>query len=245
MAFLASVATANASQVELLSVSGTWDAVTTVGNARITGEGTDEIRWGRPYPGYNGEKSGFRFEGDGGSGPFEVGTVFDVGTFTHLNNVIYRGEYLKVATLNLTLEAAFDGIVRTFTTAFNISLWETDNLADPCANGGANWVTTSVNRYGCADRVRLLTNSTMTDTFTVGGLTYTFDLLGFVNWGQDFWTVEQRDNSAIIQARFLVVDDREEVVDPPNPPVVPLPAGIWIMLTALGGFGVVRRLSRR
>lgn len=239
---MAGFSPANAAQIEILSVSGDWDVLSVVGPANVTGEGTEEIRWGEAFPGYDGTRSGFRFDAAEDSGPFDINTTFDVGIFTHMNNVIYQNAYLDVARLDVTIEAAFDGIVRQFSTFFDISLWETPNLANPCANGKENFVAGTVNRNGCADRARLLNNNSLTDVFTVGSLTYTFELLGFVDWGRDFWTVEQRDNEAVIQARFTVIEDREE---PPTPPVVPLPAGLWALLTALGGFGLLRRLSAR
>ena len=50
---------------------------------------------------------------------------------------------------------------------------ETDNGANPCANGGAN--NAGVNINGCADSVTFLYNS-LSDSFTVDGIEYTLDL---------------------------------------------------------------------
>jgi len=254
-----------ASQITALSAVGTWSVVSKVGSPRITGNGTDTIRWGESFPGYNG-RSGFAFDAVNMGKSFDVNKAFDVGVFTHMNRVIYQGEHVDVARLNLKFTASFDGMVRTFNTSYNFSLWETPNLANPCANGGQNGIRPdysrksgfggSLNSNGCADRVRLLKNDALSDSFTHNGKIYSFSLFGFDS-GSEFWTVEDRDNSTFLNAVFNVRDvpttrtpprtprNTPPNAPPPPPPVIPLPAGVWLLLGALGGLGAVRRFGLR
>lgn|GEM_PF-2365714 len=253
---------AQASQVTVKSVAGSWDIVSKVGSPRITGAGKDEIRWGESFPGYKG-RSGFAFDAVNLGERFDVNKKFDVGVFTHMNRVIYQGEHVKVARLNLKFKASFDGMVRTFNTSYNFSLWETPNLADPCANGRANGIRPnysrksgfggSLNANGCADRVQLLKNDALSDSFTHNGKIYSFSLFGFDS-GREFWTVEDRDNSTYLNAVFNVRNVptvRRPPVPPttppssPPPPVIPLPAGVWLLLGALGSLGAFRQFVRR
>ncbi len=227
---------AHAAQVTVESVTGYWDVVTEVGTPNTSGEGTSKILWGESFPGYN-DRSGFAFDSLNETQSFNVNTAFDVGVFTHLNRVIYQGAHVDVARLNLTIKASFDGMVKTFTTAYDFSLWETPNLSDPCANGGANGGG-GVNVNGCADRVQLLKNDSLNSTFEHDGKTYSFSLLGFDS-GDEFWTIEDRNNSTYLKAIFNVTDDRED------PPIVPLPAAGWLLIGALGGFLALRRSEKR
>lgn len=240
----------HAASVQLLSVEGAFTVETKVGDPWITGDGTDEIRWGKSFPGYEG-RSGFAFDAVNINNSFDVNKTFDVGIFTHMNRVIYMNEHVDVARLDMKVTASFDGMVRTFNTSYDFSLWETPNLADPCGNGAANGIkpdysakpgypSGALNVNGCADRVQLLKNDALSDTFTHDGKVYSFSLFGFDS-GSEFWTVEDRDNSTYLKAVFNVSDTRE----PPPPPVIPLPAGVWLMLGALGGLGAVRRFGRK
>jgi hypothetical protein len=123
-------------------------------------------------------------------------------------------------------------MVKTFTTAYDFSLLETPNLSDPCANGEANYGALNVN--GCADRVRLLKNDALNTSFVHDGKVYSFSLLGFDS-GDEFWTIENRNNSTYLKAIFNVTGDLEK------PPVVPLPAAGWLLVGALGGLVALRR----
>lgn len=252
------VSSAQASQITILSIASEWQGESfvterTPGNrALTTGEGTNRISWGEPFPGYTGEKSGFGFDAIN-TGPgavptptFNANTLFNVGRFTHFNRVIYEREHLSVARLNMRVEASFDGVVKTFNTSYRFSLLETPNFAQPCANNEPNNLDATgavtgrnslLNINGCADRVTLLTNDAVTTSFTLdNGLTYKFELFGFED-GLNFWTIENQENHAWIQARFLVDG---------LPPVseIPLPAGVWLLLGGLAGLGAMRRMAR-
>jgi hypothetical protein len=229
-----------ASQIKITSIESSWTKQSIVdptgANGNLTGDGTNEIRWGTPFPGSSGQQSGFKFQQTAQGTTQNSDTDFNVGVFTHMNRVIYQNQYLESAQLNMTVKAMFDGVERTFVTSYLFTLWETPNLAQPCANKANNWA--GVNQSGCADRVQLLENNGLTDKFVVNGLTYEFELFGF-DKGAEFWTIEDRDNPAWLRARFNVSGF------PPPPSVVPLPAGAWLLLGGLGGLALLRRRAAR
>lgn len=246
---------AHASQITILSIDSRWEVQNVVDtydrnrNANLTGDKTNEIRWGESFRG-NQPRSGFRFKETAVGKRHNANTRFDVGVFTHMNRVIFQGEHVDEARLNMSVRASFfDGkeqVERTFETSYLFSLLETPNYQNPtCANDQKNGVDglgnpqaggSTLNQNGCADRVRLLKNDALTDEFTHNGLTYEFELFGFDS-GAEFWTIEDLDNDTWLKARFNVTGQ------PPVPPV-PLPAGAWLLIAALGGLGALRRMAR-
>lgn len=245
---------AGASQIRIVSMDYDWDYVSAVGPTSLITLSTneDQINWGTPYAketvtGFEEEKSAFRFDQVSQGLTVEENTLFDVGVFTHLNNVIDCDEYLTEARLNLRMRVEIDGVVFDVDTSYNFGLIETANYAQPCEDGGVNPLdasgspkssgpSASVNRYGCADRVTLLKNDAASRFFTENGKTYTFDLFGF-DGDTTMWTVEDMTNRSFLTARFTVIDE--------NLPPIPLPAGAWLMLAALGALGLQKRLGRR
>lgn len=226
---------ASAAGIFVKSVVGVWDVETVKAergdpNARVEGEFTDTITWGESFTGTGG-KSGFGFTGTAAGQTFAANTSFDVGVFTHFNRVIYKTEHVETARLNLTVEAEFDGMVKTFTTSYLFSLWETPNDDDPCANGAANGIADTVNQNGCADRVQILENDSLSDEFTHNGRKYEFDLFGFEG-GKEFWTIESLANTTFLKAQFRTSD----ILTP-----IPLPAGAWMLLAGVGALAAVRR----
>lgn len=249
---------AQASQITILSITSDWEVESVVGNARLTGNRTNEINWGRSFTG-TGERSGFRFEqkvlGEGNVSTHAANRLFNVGVFTHMNRVIFQNEHLNTAWLNMSVRASFfDGtetVERTFNTRYKFSLWETPNFANPCANGERNNLDrlgrvrgdgSTLNQNGCADRVGLLLNDAYFDRFEHNGLKYSFQLFGFDS-GAEFWTIEDRDNHSWLKAQFTV--EGGELPPDERLPEIPLPAGAWFLITALGGLGLMRRLARR
>ncbi len=244
-AFIAAVAAllwmgaAQAAQVTILSIESHWSSATVidtraggVDNAGLSGVGTNSLNWGDPYKGRT-EQSGFRFEHEANivDSTHDANSLFNVGTFTHINRVIHCDEHLDVARLNMRVRASFDGVIRTFDTSYLFSLLETPNNDDPCVGGSG-----TENQNGCADRVRLLENDSVTESFENNGLTYSFELFGF-DGGSEFWTIEDRENHAWLRARFSV--NSLTTVTP-----VPLPAGALLLLGGLAALAALRRRAR-
>ncbi len=304
---------AQAASIQILDIESGWSNAQTVdvlgGNAELTYVDPNELRWGRSWTG-TGPRSGFRFDQLAEGTTQGANQLFDVGRFTHMNRVIFQGQHLDRATLNMRLTASFDGRIETidtayvFThletpnnaqpsangerngvnrvifqgqhleqatlnmrltasfdgrletidTAYIFTLLETPNFAQPCANGERNGVTrvggfqangSTLNRNGCADRVQLLQNPSVPRTFTHNGLEYQFELLGFAS-GPEFWTVEDLDNPILLQARFNVSGTPIVPPQPPvEPPPIPLPAGAWFMLAGMGALAIMRRRAKR
>jgi hypothetical protein len=239
---------AQASQIKITSIESSWTVKNMVdltgGNGNLTGNGSNEIRWGRSFPGHR-DRSGFRFQQTAQGQTHAENDLFNVGVFTHMNRVIYQNQYLDRAQLNMKVTAEFDGVARTFNTSYMFSLWETPNYANPCANGESNNLDSRgnkvgggsfLNQSGCADRVELLKNDALTDKFVINGLTYQFELFGFDS-GAEFWTIEDLNNTTWLKARF-------NVSRPPVSPI-PLPAGAWLLLGGLGGLALLRRRASR
>ena len=243
---------ASASQITITSIKSHWEVVSVEDtynrnrNANLTGDGTNEIRWGESFRGKQ-PRSGFRFDQTAAGMRHDANKLFDVGVFTHMNRVIFQGEHVDRARLSMEVRASFDGVERTFMTSYMFSLLETPNYQNPkCANGEPNSLNgigrrqqggSTVNQNGCADRVELLKNDSLTDKFKHNGLTYEFELFGFDS-GAEFWTTEDVNNTSWLKASFNVTGQ------PPVSPI-PLPAGAWLLIGALGGLGLMRRLARR
>jgi hypothetical protein len=248
---------AQAASIQILDIESGWSNAQTVdvlgGNAELTYVDPNELRWGRSWTG-TGPRSGFRFDQLAEGTTQGANQLFDVGRFTHMNRVIFQGQHLDRATLNMRLTASFDGRIETIDTAYVFTLLETPNYAQPCANGERNGVNrvgrfqtggSTLNRNGCADRVQLLQNPSVPRTFTHNGLEYQFELLGFAS-GPEFWTVEDLDNPILLQARFNVSGTPIVPPQPPvEPPPIPLPAGAWFMLAGMGALAIMRRRAKR
>jgi hypothetical protein len=233
------IGAAQASQVTILSIESSWSSATVIDNraggvenAGLSGVGTNQLNWGDPYKGGT-EQSGFLFEHETNivDSKHDANSLFNVGTFTHINRVIHCDEHLDVARLNMRVTASFDGVTKTFDTSYLFSLLETPNNDDPCVGGSG-----TENQNGCADRVMLLENDAVTESFEHNGLTYSFELFGF-DGGSEFWTIEDRENHAWLKARFSVTSLTS--VTP-----VPLPAGTWLLLGGLAALVSLRRRAR-
>jgi hypothetical protein len=248
---------AHANTINITSVNGLWTS-TDPGAPDVTGQNTNEIRWGDPA--FNGDvpddQSGYLFEGNAPQNGVAANSNFVLGTFTHFNNPI-TDVSLKNATLSVSIN--FDILdvdsnvieSRTVDSVFDFAHLETDNklvftlsngiIPNPnatCADGGPNAVGVNIN--GCADRVTAVTNTGILDSFRVGDDHYVFDVSGFcvdcnpLALFDEFWTTENAENSAQLVARWTQEAN-----------VVPLPAAGWMLLAGLGGLGIMSRRRRK
>jgi hypothetical protein len=220
---------AQANTISITDVSGIWTSIT--GGSVTSGVGTSSISWGVDV---GDGQSGYDFDGNAPPtiGGLQPDTVFDLGTFTHRNRPIEGGTSITQATLQVFFDFIIDSEPLTTYSRFSTFVfdhWETPNSADPCADGGANGL--GVNENGCADNVDPVTNPAFSESFDVDGVTYVLDVTGF-DIGPSFWTRENAENTAIIQARFTA----KENIAP-----IPLPAAGWLLLSALAGAAALAR----
>ena len=128
---------------------------------------------------------------------------FLIGMFTHVNQPIGPNSITGID-LRVSFDINVDGTDTGFHNFFfHFAHDETTNNLDPCPYGGANGQGVNIN--GCADSVTV-SFLTASDTFLVGGVAYTFNLLGFALNGcqgtisNQFLTVEAANNSASLCA---------------------------------------------
>lgn len=214
---------AMAGTISFTSVVGEWTNI--VGGTNTSGLGTSSIRWGNST-GFG--QSGYDFVGV--APPTISGilpdAVFDLGTFSHVNQPIDSGTSITGATLKVFFDFFIDTDPSTTysrSSTFIFNHFETPNAAAPCADGGTNGFGVNVN--GCADNVNPVTNPGFSESFDVDGITYLLDVTGF-DIGSTFWTQEQATNTAKIQARYT---------EKSNVAPVPVPAAGLLLLSAIGG----------
>ena len=235
---LGCVGTSLAATIGVSNVGGTWTSTDPTNPPGLAGIGTNSVSWGKPL---SRKKSGYSFVG-AAAGQIETGVDFNLGTFTHNNFVIKEGTSIRGAGLGVVVNLVIGGLNQVVNAAFNFNHWETKNKPKrgaACANGGAN--RTGVNASGCADRVTILDNAATQETFVIDGFKYILEITGFTRGGElfsEFWTQENKANSAILRARFTLVGSVDPVDPPPSP--VPLPAAGWMVLTGLGALAAAR-----
>ncbi len=236
---------AHANTVSLSNMTATWYDGTPSGNVSYSGNGTTapEARWGT-----GGPQSGYDFDIAAQPITFTVPPSPSpnavLGTFTHLNNPIDAGTSITSIKLQISAKVTInDGIADVFQQNLNFfysfSHWETDNGAEPCANGEAN--NQGVNINGCADRVIANWLST-SDSFVIGNDTYTLNVIGFstnqagTNPFTSFWTTEKDDNEAFLVGNVAL---RSEVGGGPSG--TPEPGSIALVGLALAGLAAASR----
>lgn len=239
-AFLALAApVAEAATVTVDSVEGAWISATPANSTAagtVNGLGTSTVSWGIPFYSGGGQSAYGFVATTPPPTTLTEGTSFILGTFTHYNYVIQSGTSIVNAVLELTFNLTIDGVAQTLSQAYDFNHWETLNLADPCANGGANGSGLNVN--GCADRVQAVTNQALSPSFIVNGVQYLLEITAFEGFGTDsagiptFWTIETMANSAALSVAYREI------------PAVPLPPAGLALLAGLAGFAVLRQRKR-
>jgi len=186
-------ATAETPTYELNTSSGVWTYVDG-GGETVTGEGTNEIRWGYPTRPYD-KKSGLRFDGEG-TQTFSEGEIFPIGTLTHMNWPV-RSPAATGATLQITIEFNIPEVTPNPQFSFDFEINETPNEDNEwqCAD----WHTDG---YPPCDDMVTFPNQYGEESFTIGDKLYTLKIEGFVDSGgsvvSQFITHEAQDNEAFL-----------------------------------------------
>ncbi|MDO6708426.1 THxN family PEP-CTERM protein [Photobacterium sp. 1_MG-2023] len=232
--------------VQFGGFTGAWiNPSATAGSGQPTTSGANTtnplLRWGVPNVNGNGQQSGYDFASMPGFSTMldtDAGTStdFTLGMFTHRNNIINAGSgwaSLLSADLQLNTTVSIDGappIDVEF--VFNFNHNETNNVADPCANGMANG--SGVNINGCADIITV-TTAQFSDVIVVDNIAYTINIQGFLANGmyaESFQTIEENTNFATIIANISATDISVPVSEP---------ASLAYLATSLLGFAAIRR----
>jgi hypothetical protein len=194
-----------AGAISLSLSSGSWNEP--VGGSGIvyqTVGSETQVRWGTPaYGGGTSKKSGLGFTGVGPS-TFGLGEIFQVGQLRHFNNPILGD---VPSAVNLSLSLNFDNPVATQSFNLKLEIDETTN-AGSCAYFSIT---------PCSDKISI-SETSMSNQFSVAGIDYTLQLLGFsltpggvpIN---EFISQEGGTNQASLFAKITAVEP-EQVPEP-------------------------------
>jgi hypothetical protein len=194
------------------------------------GDGYNQVRWGTPFGTATNGRSGLGFLGIGGNN-VGLDTAFQIGSLRHYNWTIGLP---GASSSDLAIEVGLNvgGNARgPFNLSTTIKVDETPNSVLPCP-----FQPSTIN---CSDRISF-EQATGTDTFTIDGIEYTFDILGFgpaANQLQNsFISQEAGVSEAPLWAKIVAV----------TPQPTPEPDALALLALGLGGLTwVVRRNAKR
>ena len=204
--------------VTVVSVGADWSDVQPIDEFTVVSyfdndgiAGNEAISWGNAATDQG--QSGYHFEGAAPSEfVVETGDIFSLGDFTHTNQPVWGS--ITGAQLNITMELMINGLsLGEGPFAFSFLHDETSNVCDP--------------QPECANDLVTFSNLTTSDIFSVDGIEYTLDLIGFSVDGEtmtEFSTVEGQMNTAQLLGTFTVAES------------VPAPSAL--LLLALGLLGI-------
>jgi hypothetical protein len=252
LAFLALAAPpALADTVDISGITGMWILAAPGGCCTITnGNPSSTIFWGVPATASG--QSGYQWTSVAGTVSFTVNPPPNsapalLGTFKNFNFPIFA-PFMTSVQLVISADIVVNGVdqgIHTFT--FQFTHDETPNGGPPggpfsgtCpypTAGSPNGV--GVNDMGCAD-AETISSVSSSQTFLVGGVAYTLDILGFSQDGgatitNQFFTAENQTNTAGIYADVHTATRQ-----------VPEPGSLALFaLAMLGVVGVLRHRSKR
>ena len=156
---------ATTAQAFTFSTIGTWSNAVG-GDVTYTSGTENRVSWGQFNP-----QSGLGFTGRAGAGSFD--SLLNLGQLRHSNNPVGLIELTVPQTVDLTVALNLlindQPIARNFT--YSLRVDETPDDVLPCRYQSAT---------PCADAV-FWQNTIASNSFTVGGVDYTLELLGFSN----------------------------------------------------------------
>jgi PEP-CTERM motif len=220
-----SVGQANANIVENVSFGR--------GNAGDTGdgEGFNQARWGDPFlASATAGRSGLGFRSNDPVSGIVLETPFNLGILRHYNWTIALGSFGTASQLDVGFSLDIDGVSQgpySLTTQFTVD--ETPNNTNPCPYPSPPGL--------CADNISF-TPVAGGDTFTIGGVIYTLEIIGFGT------TPDSLSSSFISQEGGISDTNLWARITAADPAPVPEPAPLALLALGLLGLGLVKRRNK-